>query len=200
MTPEKKKTAAILCAAGALVATAMILDRSPAEGKTAPTTAGQPKTTEPEPAKPPMTAKCDNNAPARTSADFARGKLGAALSSGKILRATGGLIHAAFDLSTLPDGSTERPPLNVAVVIDRSGSMEGTPFTQAKDAALRFIDQLSDRDRMALVQYDDVAQVVVSSTPLDKEGRDRLRRAVREMTVGGSTNLHGGMADRKSVV
>ena len=193
MSSDKKKTAAILAAAGALVATAMILDRGPAEGKTGTTTQAQPKTTEPETPKP-MTAKCDNNAPARTSADFARGKLAAALSSGKVLRATGGLVHAAFDLSTLPDGSAERPPLNVAVVIDRSGSMEGTPFQQAKDAAIRFIDQLSDRDRMALVQYDDTAQVVVASTALDREGRDRLRRAVREMTVGGSTNLHGGMA------
>lgn len=193
MTREKKKTAAILCAAGALVATAMILDRSPAEGRTAATTpnVSGPKTTEPAP---PMTAKCDNNAPSRTSADFARGKLGAGLSAGKILRATGGQVYAAFDLTTLPDGSTERPPLNVAVVIDRSGSMEGTPFDQAKDAALRFIDQLSDRDRMALVQYDDTAQVVVASTSLDRDGRDRLRRAVRAMTVGGSTNLHGGMA------
>jgi Ca-activated chloride channel family protein len=192
MSSDKKKTAAILCAAGALVATAMILDRSPAEGKTGEmTTVGQGKTTE---APPPVTARCDNKAPARTSAEFARGTLGAGLSAGKILRGTGGQVYAAFDLTTAPDGSTERPPLNVAVVIDRSGSMEGKPLQQAKDAASRFIDQLSDRDRMALVQYDDTAQVVVASTPLDREGRARLRSAVTAMRVGGSTNLHGGMA------
>src|SRR5688500_3231101 len=97
MSSDKKKTAAILCAAGALVATAMILNRSPAEGKTGATvTAGQPKTTEPTP----VAAKCDGSAPARTSADFGRGKLGAGLSAGKILRGTGGQVYAAFDLTT----------------------------------------------------------------------------------------------------
>ena len=190
MKPETRKTAAILGAAGALVAAAMWLDRSPAEGSEA----SPPKTIAADPVRPdtPTEERC-GAAPARVTADLAAGKLGAALSAGTILRAGGGEVYAGFDLSMGQVASGPRPPLNLAIVIDRSGSMSGDRIVHAKSAAIGIVDRLGEQDRVALVQYDDAAQVVVPSIPTDRAGKDRLRGAIREMTLGGSTNLHGGM-------
>jgi Ca-activated chloride channel homolog len=189
MKAETKKTIAILGAAGSLVAAAMMLSRN-AGGASA----GQPagiKTGQPE--QPTEVARCDTDAPARGDKDFGRGTLRAALSAGKILRGTGGNVHAAFDLSALSAQTAQRPPLNLAIVIDRSGSMAGDRLEYAKNAAIGIVERLDSRDRVALVQYDDNAQVVVSSIPADRAGKDLLRGAVRELVVGGSTNLHEGM-------
>ncbi|HLU65200.1 MAG TPA: VWA domain-containing protein, partial [Kofleriaceae bacterium] len=191
MKPETRKTAAILGAAGALVAAAILINRPAAEAVSG---AGEPKTVSGPIEVPdrPSHPQCDG-APARATSDFGAGTLSAALSAGTILRAGGNPVYAAFDLSTAPVADGPRPPLNLALVIDRSGSMAGERLEHAKSAALGIIDRLAAEDRVALVQYDDAAQVVVASIATDREGKARLRSAISELTVGGSTNLHGGL-------
>ncbi|HWM84358.1 MAG TPA: VWA domain-containing protein, partial [Kofleriaceae bacterium] len=192
MSPDSRKTAAILCAAGALVVAAVLLQRSAASGGQA---AGATSSTDPETSTR-VPASCD--APpgvgSRATARLGHGRAGGALSAGKILRGGGGQTFAAFDLAIDPVATGERQPLNLALVIDRSGSMrdEGK-LDSAKQAALALIARLGERDRIALIQYDDLAQVVVPSVKADAEGKAELTRAVGAMQPGGSTNLHGGM-------
>jgi len=63
--------------------------------------------------------------------------------------------------------------IDVAVVLDRSGSMSGTPLEDAKDAANLFIDQMRAGDRVALVSYSSSGTLNVALTELDSSSDSR---------------------------
>ena len=88
--------------------------------------------------------------------------------------------------TTLPD----RPNLNLSIVIDRSGSMQGRPLSEAKRSATFMIDSLTPKDRVSIVAYDDNVQVMAPSQQVDNKGR--LKAVVALIQTAGSTNLHGG--------
>lgn len=84
----------------------------------------------------------------------------------------------------------ERPPLNLAIVIDRSRSMTGGPLAEAKRAAEFMINGLTPADRACVVAYDDTVRVLARSRRV--EDKEQLTAAVRTIEAGMSTNLHGG--------
>jgi uracil DNA glycosylase len=87
-------------------------------------------------------------------------------------------------------GPGPRLPLNLSLVIDRSGSMSGKPLKQAIAAAEVLLDQLEPRDTISVVVYDDRIDTVVE--PQQVTDPARIRKAIRKVTARGSTNLHGG--------
>ena len=90
-----------------------------------------------------------------------------------------------------PANLPQRNPLNLALVIDRSGSMSGQPLAEARRCAEYVLDGLLPTDRLALVVYDDEVDTLVPAVPI-ADGREVIRRAIRGIASGGSTNLHGG--------
>ncbi len=82
-----------------------------------------------------------------------------------------------------------RVPLNLALVLDRSGSMSGEKLQYAKAAAKYVMDRLESEDRVSLVTFDDTVNVPLPST---LAGRLRASSIVDRIQEGGSTNLHGG--------
>ncbi|MGB0749785.1 MAG: vWA domain-containing protein [Magnetospiraceae bacterium] len=90
----------------------------------------------------------------------------------------------------LPDTAPTRAPLNLAIVLDRSGSMSGQPLAEAKRCAHYVINRLGPQDRAALVVYDNEITVAAPSTPvLDKKV---FHAAIDRVQSGGTTALHGG--------
>jgi Ca-activated chloride channel family protein len=88
--------------------------------------------------------------------------------------------------------SRRRPPVNLAFVIDRSGSMSGHKLELAKQAVVDGIGRLDDQDRFTVVAYDDEVRVVVESTTANGAARRDAIDAIRGIDSGGSTNLSGG--------
>jgi Ca-activated chloride channel family protein len=91
-----------------------------------------------------------------------------------------------------PNPHAKRPAVDVAFVIDRSGSMTGAPLELAKQGVITALDQLNDGDSAAVVAYDHVPITVSPLAPVTSAQRTQLSRTMHEMETGGSTNLFGG--------
>lgn len=104
-----------------------------------------------------------------------------------------GYYYAEVNAISQTKPSAERTPLNLSLVIDRSGSMAGDKLRYAKEAALYLVDQLQQEDYVSIVTYETGVEALVTSNRVgDKE---LLRKRIRAIMDGGSTNLHGGMLE-----
>lgn len=82
-------------------------------------------------------------------------------------------------------------PLNLALVIDRSGSMSGGKLDEAKRCVAKLIERLTEGDRVAIVDYDDTAETRLSLTTAP-QARELADAVLAAMQTGGSTALHSG--------
>ncbi len=87
----------------------------------------------------------------------------------------------------------ERIPLNIALVIDRSGSMAGQRLEYVKKATDFVIDNLNASDILSIVQYDSQVDVLSASSKVNN--KKKLHDLVRNIRAGGTTNLSGGMLE-----
>ena|GEM_PF-5355130 len=92
---------------------------------------------------------------------------------------------------------TERMPVNIAFVLDRSGSMAGERKMElVKDAAARAIGMLRRDDRFAVVVYDDDVDIIMESTPgLERSKKYRPQKTENNRTTGKHRS-RSGMAVR----
>ena len=86
----------------------------------------------------------------------------------------------------------ERLPVNIALVLDRSGSMSGGKLELARQAAERALALLHSDDRFAVVVYDDRVDVVTPSSPATATARARAADRLRGIEPRGSTDLCSG--------
>jgi Ca-activated chloride channel family protein len=100
--------------------------------------------------------------------------------------------------SGLDPETFQRRPLNLAVVVDVSGSMrdwtgqELSKMEAVKDALRLMVDQLSEDDRLAIVLFNHDAWVLAESAPVADPGA--VLALIDTIQAGGSTNIEAGLA------
>lgn len=105
------------------------------------------------------------------------------------LRRTG-YFYLETRISKFISERQKRVPLNLSVVIDRSGSMQGIKLGYAKKAAREIINQLSPEDWVSIVMYDNAVDSVQPPVPvIDKL---LIQSRIDKITPRGATDLWGG--------
>jgi len=123
-------------------------------------------------------------------------------------------LRLEMDRTVLPAGTTEkaiikvsldgvrvattalRPPVNLTLVLDRSGSMNGDKIVQAKAAAIEVLRRLSAEDLFSLVAYDSEVETLISAQRVG-DGRV-IEERIRSIRASGGTALFGGVTQGAS--
>jgi Ca-activated chloride channel family protein len=92
----------------------------------------------------------------------------------------------------LPDA--QRPPLNLGLVLDTSGSMEGDAIAAVRDSAKALVAKLRDGDRISIVAFHSRADVLVPNRVVDAASRAELVHAIESIKARGTTDLASGLA------
>src|SRR5215471_2537257 len=103
-----------------------------------------------------------------------------------------GVLYAAVSVRGRPP-STALAPLNVSLVLDRSGSMAGEPFRNMVLAAQAFVGQLRDGDRVSVIAFSDGVYQAVPPVVIDANTRQAALAGIATLTDGGGTFFSGGM-------
>jgi len=114
-------------------------------------------------------------------------------SSGSLVRAPQGSGYAVVSISApLAERTHTRGPVNVAFVLDRSGSMDGQKIELARRAVDRALRLLRSTDRFSLVAYDSQIDVIVPSTFATPEACTHARARLASIEARANTDLCGG--------
>ncbi len=118
------------------------------------------------------------------------------LSQDKVLKNGDGTVSVALTIhgASLPvNRGQEAAPVDLVVVLDRSGSMEGQKIFDSQQAILRVMERMGRQDRMAVVSYSNGARLDSPLVYLEPRDKDKLARTVRRIEPGGGTNLGAGL-------
>ena len=101
------------------------------------------------------------------------------------------VLQVGFSTALVNDRQQLRP-LNLALVIDKSGSMaEADKMSRVKESLLELVSRLRDTDVLSIIVFDSEAQVLLPARTMTD--REAVKREIRSIEPGSSTNLHAGL-------
>jgi len=135
--------------------------------------------------------------PAHPGASFSTGRtlmMEGRLGHGKLLSSKDNQTMLLVNVTADRAGSgAAASPLNLAIVVDRSGSMKGRRLQNAIDGARGMVRRLRDGDVVSVVTYNQTAEVLVSPTTVDSFSRDRVSASLGGITAVGDTCISCGI-------
>ena len=120
----------------------------------------------------------------------------------RVLRGGDGTVRVELKITgeDRPRIDGPRTPTDLVVVLDRSGSMDGSKIASARDAALDLIDLLTPEDRFALVTYSGRSSIAVPLAPAVRDAAVQWKRIVGHVEAGGSTNIGDALDDADAIL
>ncbi|WP_013324265.1 vWA domain-containing protein [Gloeothece verrucosa] len=93
-------------------------------------------------------------------------------------------------ISSASSKDSSRRPLNLSLILDRSGSMAGSALKYAKMAAQKLVEYLTPEDILSVVVYDDFVETIVAPQPVKDQAA--IKNQINRINARGCTNLSGG--------
>lgn len=94
-------------------------------------------------------------------------------------------------ISAIAEEQDYRLPLNLCLVLDRSGSMAEKPLESVKQAAIAISQRLEPSDRLSVVSFNHQAKVIVSNQLVNNSAQ--IARQINLMVADGGTAIDEGM-------
>lgn len=117
-----------------------------------------------------------------------------AASNQLVLAETPAEILVRLRISTPEAIDNIRPALNLALVIDTSGSMEGEAIENARRAAAEVVQHMRDGDRLAVIAFHSDAELVIESSEISSLERAAIVAKIAAIEARGTTSLSQGLA------
>lgn len=100
-------------------------------------------------------------------------------------------LYVLVEVSANSEVDSQRLPLNLCLVLDRSTSMKGARLQQVKSAARYIIDQMEQNDILSVVLFSDQAELILPGRrSIDKTA---AKAAINSIVAGGGTEILQGL-------
>lgn len=100
-------------------------------------------------------------------------------------------LYVLIDIVPTGEGVSVQMPVNLGLVLDRSGSMAGDKIRKLREAVKLVLGQLSPQDQLSIVVFDDNVDTLVACQPVTN--LELLYAQIDRITDRGGTTMSKGM-------